>query len=210
MILGNLDKKIYKLNDSIKVKDFISNIIENDNDKCLRYYTITLKSNVSGKNMVLYYQNNVLKSHHTSHSAMDYSDYLEYEIFEHYGSDYISSENIISFNKDYIGDDVNKPKPNINKPINPKELNELFENIKLEDDKQQLLNKVQYDNLDELNLVDVIKCVREMLDIDFKRRFNEHEKDRKIEFMESDINKLKERIKWLEYKIWLLQNNNNY
>ena len=51
--------------------------------------------------MILYFQDGVLKSHHTSFGKFDYNDVLNYEVSPSYRVKYIVLEDILSLDADY-------------------------------------------------------------------------------------------------------------
>nr|WP_321026997.1 hypothetical protein [Clostridium neonatale]DAW05981.1 MAG TPA: hypothetical protein [Caudoviricetes sp.] len=212
MILGRFNENIYKLSKNMTVDRFIKDVVEKDLDKELKYYCITLKKELSGRNMVLYYQYGILKSHHTSYSKMDYKDYLEYEIFDHYKSNYIEVDNVISYNENYRGDDCNKPKNVEIKPIDKKMQKEIIDNVfkelEIEDIRKEKLYKIKNRRNEELDLNDIIECVRQMIEDNLQKSTNEYIKEDRIKKLEDENKKLQARVKWLDYKMNLLLNKN--
>lgn len=84
------------------VKDFIDNIIYKTEDKENKVFVIHTIQSLNGKqNMILYFQDGVLKSHHTSFAKFDYNDVLNYEVSPSYRVKYIVLEDILSLDADY-------------------------------------------------------------------------------------------------------------
>ncbi|MBO3388303.1 hypothetical protein JJB46_08500 [Clostridium perfringens] len=84
------------------VKDFINNIIYKTEDKENKAFLIhTTKALNGNQNMILYFQDGVLKSHHTSFGKFDYNDVLNYEVSPSYRVKYIVLEDILSLDADY-------------------------------------------------------------------------------------------------------------
>ncbi|WP_302782623.1 hypothetical protein [Clostridium saudiense] len=93
---GNNIKHKYKT-----VKEFIDNELMKIENKEKKYFRISTKVEFKGKrNLLLYFQDGKLKSHHSTTVAFDYNDVLEYDIFEYYSMNDISVENIISVDCD--------------------------------------------------------------------------------------------------------------
>lgn len=83
------------------VKDFIDNIIYKTKDKENKVFVIHTIQSLNGKqNMILYFQNGVLKSHHTSFGKFDYNYVLNYEVSPSYRVKYIALEDILSLDTD--------------------------------------------------------------------------------------------------------------
>lgn len=84
------------------VKDFIDNIIYKTEDKENKVFVIHTIQSLNGKqNMILYFQDGVLKSHHTSFGKFDYNDVLNYEVSPSYRVKYIVLEDILSVDDNY-------------------------------------------------------------------------------------------------------------
>ncbi|EGT5620247.1 hypothetical protein BUL45_14415, partial [Clostridium perfringens] len=83
------------------VKDFINNIIYKTEDKENKAFLIhTTKALNGNQNMILYFQDGVLKSHHTTFQKFDYNDVLDYEISPSYRVKYVLLEDILSIDTD--------------------------------------------------------------------------------------------------------------
>ena len=70
MILRSINKIDYELEKEMTVEEFIKEVIERDNECHLKYYGISLKAELYSRNMVLYYQDGILKSHHNGGMRM--------------------------------------------------------------------------------------------------------------------------------------------
>ncbi|OPX47852.1 hypothetical protein [Clostridium thermobutyricum] len=83
------------------VREFIENIIEKTEDKENKYFKISTKVGLSGnRNMILYYQDGILKSHHTTRQKFDYKLVLDYEIYDEYYMGILKMNNILSYDFD--------------------------------------------------------------------------------------------------------------
>lgn len=83
------------------VRDFIDNIIYKTEDKENKAFLIhTTKALNGNQNMILYFQDGVLKSHHTTFQKFDYNDVLDYEISPSYRVKYVLLEDILSIDTD--------------------------------------------------------------------------------------------------------------
>lgn len=213
MILRNTDGRSHDLEKEMTVGEFIKEIIEKDEERDLKYYRISLKANLHSRNMVLLYQNGILKSHHTTGSKLDYNDYLNYKIWESYGANYISIDNIWDYKKDFSAEDGNKPEKIENKARDPKKLKEIcdktFEKIKREDEARAKVNKIKWNLKNEkITFEDLLGCIRQMTwDMD-KHVSDEYSKNWGIERMQRENEILQSQVEWLEYKIDLLQKKN--
>lgn len=83
------------------VRDFIDNIIYKTEDRENKVFVIHTIQALNGKqNMILYFQDGVLKSHHTTFQKFDYNDVLDYEISPSYRVKYVLLEDILSVDAD--------------------------------------------------------------------------------------------------------------
>ncbi|WP_346937332.1 hypothetical protein [Clostridium sp.] len=79
------------------VREFIEKELPRINNKEKKYFRICLKEQYDGKaNMLLYYQDGKLKSHHSTKISFDYSYVLDYEIHEYYSIDDLEVTNMYS------------------------------------------------------------------------------------------------------------------
>lgn len=85
------------------VKEFIYEEIMKIDGKENKYFRICTKKAYDKKqNMLLYFQDGKLKSHHSTKRKFDYNDVLDYEIFEFYSMDDLKVSNIVSVDDDCI------------------------------------------------------------------------------------------------------------
>ena len=203
MILRNTNNREYNLHKEITVGEFIKEIIENDNDK-----------NLKCKNMILYYQDGILKSQHTTGCKMDYSDYLNHQIVKTYGADYIGLDNIKEFDKDHDGEDANKPPKIINTKLSKEEVDEICQDVLKEFsdkfEKDRIINKIRWVHLREnINFDDLVECVAVLIEKFEDNYYEQNCKRSKIEELQVYNKVLQAQVKWLEYKMDLLLNTNN-
>lgn len=79
------------------VKEFIENELEKIEDREENYYKLSIKNSYEDmKNIILYYQDDVLKSHHTTGKRFEYKDVLNHEILGYYTLQKLRVENIKS------------------------------------------------------------------------------------------------------------------
>lgn len=218
MILRSINKIDYELEKEMTVEEFIKEIIETDDERHLKYYGIILKAKLNSRNMVLYYQDGILKSHHSSGLRMDFDDYLDYEITKKYVADYITVDNIRDLKKDYNGEDGNKPRKIVNKGLSKemmnkmsKSLEESIEKSKRDQMERDILNKVtSAHTLKEVTFEDLVRCVSLIavyMDTEKSNKINDdYCLNWTIDGLREENRVLKDQIKWLEYKVDLLQN----
>lgn len=214
MILRNTDGRSLNIETGMTVGEFIKEIIEKDEERHLKYYRITFKVNLHSRNMVLFYQNEILKSHHTTGSKLDYNDYINHEICESYGANYILLDNIWDYNCDYNAEDGNKPKKIENRRLNPEKLKEtcdkVFKDIDRDREEKARIDKVKWNHkCEEITFDDLVECVRQMTWNMDKHVSYEDSKNWNINRMKRENEILQSQVKWLEYKIDLLQKKNN-
>lgn len=111
MILTKLNYSGYELEREMTLRNFIDDIILKDKENKYKYYSVFFEKNFHSNNMILFFENSVLKSHHSAFLKMDYNDYLDFEIRKNYGMGTIEMDNIYSMDKDYTDDDCNFRKP---------------------------------------------------------------------------------------------------
>lgn len=91
------------------LKEFIDNELSKIQDKEKKYFLINLEKDYLGnRNLLLYYQDNVLKSHHRGGYKFDYKEVLNYPVGSKYGMYDITIDNIISVDKDNIDEEIDK------------------------------------------------------------------------------------------------------
>lgn len=102
MILRLINDGTVTKHEEKTVRDFIDNIIYKTEDRENKVFVIHTIQALNGKqNMILYFQDGVLKSHHTTFQNFDYNDVLDYEIFPSYRVKYVLLEDILSVDDDY-------------------------------------------------------------------------------------------------------------
>lgn len=85
------------------VKEFIDSELMKIENKEKKYFRICTKNSYNGKqNMLLYFQDGKLKSHHSTQIAFDYNDVLDYEIYDLYSMDDLKVDNIVSVDDDCL------------------------------------------------------------------------------------------------------------
>lgn len=85
------------------VKEFINEELMKIDGKENKYFRICTKKEYNGKsNMLLYFQDGKLKSHHSTKVAFDYNDVLDYEIYELYSMNDLKVDNIVSVDYDCL------------------------------------------------------------------------------------------------------------
>ncbi|MDC4242326.1 hypothetical protein NE398_19530 [Clostridium tertium] len=200
MILRNLLGESYKLKNKVTLKEFINDVIEKDEEREIKFYEVHLEKEIQMKNMILYYQNGKLKSHHTTFRKFNYLDHLNDFIKISYESGYIKGGNIYSFSKDYEVD--KKPK------IKDKSIDEIIEEMIEERRKNDLISDARFrlKKLSNEEMREVISILIEKVD--------DNRSD--LSSLKSELNRqetinycLSESIKWLEYKMKLSITNNN-
>lgn len=83
------------------VREFINKELMKISNKEKKYFRICTKAQYEGKqNLLLYFQDGKLKSHHSTKIAFDYNDVLDYEIYGTYSIDDLEVTNIDSIDSD--------------------------------------------------------------------------------------------------------------
>lgn len=83
------------------VREFIDKELMRIEGKENKYFRICTKKSYNKKqNMLLYFQDGKLKSHHSTQVAFNYEEVLDYEIFEFYSMDDLKVTNIVSVDCD--------------------------------------------------------------------------------------------------------------
>lgn len=197
MLLRNLSKTNYKLNSRITLEEFIKDIIDKDEEKEIKFYVIHLENQLHKRNMILYYQNGKLKSHHTTFCKFDYMDHMNDYIKLDYESGYIKTENIYSFSKDYeVDEKIRTEDKSIEKII--EEMIEMSRKNSLIGDARFRVKKLSDEEMRE-----VISILIEKLD-DYEMELSSLKSD--LNRQKSDNYCLSESIKWLEYKLNMINN----
>lgn len=85
------------------VREFINEELMKIDGKENKYFRICTKKEYYGKkNLLLYFQDGKLKSHHSTQIAFDYNDVLDYEIYGFYSMDDLKVTNIVSVDCDCL------------------------------------------------------------------------------------------------------------
>lgn len=189
------------IHDAKTVEEFIEKVINKTKDKEKKYFRICTKEYFEGKgNMLLYFQDGKLKSHHSTLCKFDYKDVLEYEIWPRYSVDLLKAENIISIEFDNI-DERNKKlnrcrtsyygyKIDINRILESDE--DRRDRIKNED---KLLENIYDGNFKDGDLEKVVQIL-----VDRNEENKEHIRSLNslVNEMYEEINVLKAKIEWLD------------
>lgn len=100
MILKHFDVEPIK-HEAKTVREFIDKIINTSDKRDERVFKITTKENFDGKrNLILYIQNGLVKSHHNNGMKFDCNEILESEIFDTYQTKKITIDDIKSYTDD--------------------------------------------------------------------------------------------------------------
>lgn len=87
------------------VKEFIDKIVNKSDKREQNMFKITTKENFNGsKNLILYVQDGLVKSHHSTGKKFDCNEILEAEIFGTYQTKRITIDDIQSYTNDYEED----------------------------------------------------------------------------------------------------------
>lgn len=211
MILRNC----YELNSNLEkettVGEFVRDVIEKDEKRFFKYYSILLKQELPCRNMIFHYENGVLKSHHSSYCAMDYREYLDYKIIAKYGTGFISLDNIADWEKDYYKNDANKPSVD-NNQLSDEDIDRALAQLDKEEKKnrkererQNKIDKIKYEyNSGNIQLKQLVECVQAMLVDLYGNPLEKINRDMELHRLEDENRRLYSQIKWLEYKMNLL------
>lgn len=193
------DNKI--IHDAKTVEEFIEKVINETKDKEKKYFRICTKEYLDGKgNMLLYFQDGKLKSHHSTLCKFDYKDVLEYEIWPRYSVNLLKAENIISIEFDNIEErdsDLERRKKShrlykidINRTLESEE-----EKIYRLYDEKILLENV-YDG--KFKDGDLEKIVQILVERNSKNKDHIRSLNSLVNEMYEEINVLKAKIEWLD------------
>lgn len=205
----------YRLNTSLKkemtVGEFIKDIVEKDEKRFFKYYSVVLKEVLPCRNMIFHYEDGILKSHHSSYCKMDYREYLEYDIVDKYGMGLINIDNIADWEKDYDKNDSNKPKVD-NKQLSDEDIDKVLNKLELEEKKNRIkkerrkkISQVQYESdSGNIQLKELVECVQAMINDVEVNVFEKMNRENEISSLKDENRRLHSKIKWLEYKMNLL------
>ncbi|MFQ8920963.1 MAG: hypothetical protein ACLR60_03640 [Clostridium paraputrificum] len=184
-----------KLSGNYTVGKFVNEVMLKKKDVDKKYFAITLRESIGGyQNMILYMQNGVVKSHHSSYGKFDYRKYLDYEIFPHYNESYIRFENIKCFDFECEEDLINDINFIYKKEDCMIHLESKEERIHRALDEDYIKNKVLREGFKDVELLKVIK----ILVSDNKEKGLEIDKLRsEVDKVEKRLEELNDRVKWL-------------
>lgn len=177
------------------VEDFINKVVLTDENKNLKYYRISTKENYEGtkRNLMIYLQNNIVKSHHSTGIEFDYSKVLDWEITQGYDERTIQANDIMSMDIDFYKE---KPKKQLSQEEKDKALEELKEEWEYESYVKANKNSINKDNV---TIEDLVRCVKQLSqDLDKVRNENS-DLYFEVERMKEFQNQLLQKIKWLDY-----------
>lgn len=204
MRLKNLSfKGSINLDDKITVKDFIKIMISINNRN--NAYKIVLNNALSDgrRNMILYWEGNKIKSHHSSGYKFEYEEIMNSKIQPYYFEQKIEVENIKSMECDYDCKVENEntlikvDKKNIHKI-----LNETIEELEINIAKHEKIDKIRNLVFEENIGINELKlCIQQFLK-DFKDECNKNSKlECEVNYLKHKQEDLKQQIKWLEYRL---------
>lgn len=184
-----------KLSGNYTVGKFVNEVMIKKKDVDKKYFAITLKESIGEyQNMILYMQNGVIKSHHSSYGKFDYRKYLDCDIFPHYNESYIRLENIKCFDFDCKEELIHHINFIYKKNDYTIYLESKEERIYRLLDEDYIKNKVLREDFKEVDLLKVIKILVS----------DNKEKELEIKKLRSEVDKIEERLEELNDKIkWL-------
>jgi len=199
MILRHRDWDSEKeLEKPMTVGKFIEEIVLKDKNKERKYFKISIKEEISGKsNLIIYYQNNEIKSHHSTGIEFNYNEIVDLEIRPYYYERVTRVEDIISMNLDFEPEKNNKA-TTLSKEKMDKITKELLIKWEREELERNNRKKVFYDNI---NQEDLIICVRQLLEDLEKQKLMHYDLLYKINRCKEKEKNLQQQIKWLEYRL---------
>ena len=197
MILRHRDwDKQIKLEKTMTVGDFVEEIVLKDENKKNKYYTISIKESIDGKrNLIIYYQYNNVKSHHSTGAEFDYNTVIDLEIIPSYSERIIKVDDIISMDSDFEHKYKHKA---LTKEEIYKTTEELLKKWEQEEGEKDNRRKVFEDNVTKENL---IICIRQFVSDLEKENLRNSELKHQIEICKKREENLQQQIKWLEYRL---------
>ncbi|APH17146.1 hypothetical protein NPD5_4193 [Clostridium sporogenes] len=197
MILRHRDWDIEKnLERSMTIKEFIKDIVLTDVNKKYKYYRITMNESIDGKkNFIIYYQDNKIKSHHSTGIEFDYKKMLNKKIHSDYSERIIRAEDIISMDFDF---ELEKK----HKQLNNNKVYKIVEELKKEWEQEML----ERDNIkkvfkDSVSKDDLIICIRQLVENLEKENLENSKLQHQIDRCREKEENLQQQIKWLEYRL---------
>jgi len=191
----NNDESI-QLQRTMTVGEFIEEIVLVDVNKERKCFSVSVKQDCNGRqNLTIYYQDDMVKSHHSGGIEFDYKEVLDWDIYERYSVGIIRAEDITSMKFDFEQKEqhVKLPKEEMDKV-----LKKLFEDMDYEELEKSNRKNIFNDNVGEK---EIIACVKQLVkDLEVQNSKNYHFRDEIAKCKErEDI--LQEQIKWLEYRL---------
>lgn len=199
MILRHRDWDSEKeLEKPMTVGQFVQEIVLNDENKEKKYFRISMKQAIDGKsNLIIYCQDNKVKSHHSTGIEFDYNSVIDWEILPHYSERIIRSEDIISMSLDFEPKRKHKAKTWTKEGMDKisKELSSEWErDLSEENNRKRVFNN-------NVTQDDLITCIRQLIeDLQKQKLANTNLEQRINECKEREEN-LQQQIKWLEYRL---------
>jgi len=179
------------------VRDFIDKVIMKIPNKEKKYFRICTKQWLDGMgNMVLYFQDGILKSHHTDGDEFNYQDVLDYELHKYYSIDDLGVDNIRSVECDtkrQIEQRI-KARNRFHRSWHTEDMVDVWKAIERGWKEDEIRRTIKNKHLNNEELIIVVR----QLSIDIERM------DRKVSILERKIDDLQEenekqcqQIKWL-------------
>ncbi|MBW9170763.1 hypothetical protein K2F43_06025 [Clostridium estertheticum] len=198
MMLRHRDWDKYgKLQKTMTVEDFIKEIVLTDKNKECKYYRISLTEQLGSKsNLMIYYQDNIVKSHHSTRAKFDYKDVLDNEIIIGYSERTITVEDIISMKLDFVAEDK------VHTDLTQEERDKVVEKLHREWDEEELekSNRKNVFNGD-VGVKELVACVQQLVKDLEKQNSKNYEFRDEIAKCKDREDILQQQIKWLEYRI---------
>lgn len=175
------------------LREFIENVINKTEDKELKAFRVTLKQEFENKrNLILYFQNGKLKSHHTTWKEFDYNKVLDFQIGNIYSFKLIEVEDIISIDDDYREDFEKRIYKVSRKPLR-------FSS-RYRDDKYGLKEFEDYDNMQRFidsEYTDIEDIVKVLCEINLTNNELISSLQSSVNKLNKDVYILKQQMKWL-------------
>jgi hypothetical protein len=179
------------------VRDFIDNIIIKTHSKENKYFHICIYPYINGLgNLIMYFQDGILKSHHDTMRKFDYKEVVDCEILKWYNLGCLCIQDIHSIDCDNLEEfeaELNRKEPDYTVKCS-ENLMEIFNRHAHE---ERIRNKI---NKSDVSYEDLVECVKQ-LGKDLKKS---EERNRELE---RGFRKLKEKNEILTQKMkWVGKN----
>ena len=175
------------------LRDFIDNTVNTTEDKELKVFRVRLKQEIENKrNLILYFQNGVLKSHHTTLGEFDYNDMLDFQVCKTYSCKVVEVEDIISYDDDC--------KENFERRIYKVSRKPLRFSSRYRDDKYGLKEFEDYDNMQRFidsEYTDIEDIVKVLCEINLTNNELISSLQSSVNKLNKDVYILKQQMKWL-------------